>query len=332
MLNANMAGTLLAKASVMRATWLLLSFLAGCGADEPQIGVELHAAAISGEPAGSIEVALSFRVVRDTDSSWGNENLEPVFADCSVFADGQLVVQKVDTSESTAQLAGYPREIEVVIAERDGARHRATTMLPALFTVDVSPQFPVEGNARVDWTPSGDDRVNVGIDLVHQDEHQSSWAAGEVDDGTEALGIGGPLNEVRVSRSMSESIDGIGITAGLSITTPARPPAAEGDVCDSDDDCAPLACDWVVGRCRAPAATGAPCTVDDQCASGLCNWETHRCAEPAADGTPCLRDDECASELCLWKASICGAPLPPGSECVRDRECKSTVCDAFVCL
>ena len=316
----------------MKAPLFLASLLVGCGTPEARIGVELHATAVSAQTADAIDVKIAFRSVRDTDTSWGNEDLEAVFADCSLFADGELVVQKVNTSEWTAQLAGYPREIDLLVAERGGPTHRAKTTLPALFTVSVTPEFPVAGDARIDWTPSGDDRVNVGIDLVHQDAHQSSWSAGEVDDGTETLGIGGPLNEARVSRSMSESIDGLGISAGLTITKLARPPAVEGGACDSDDDCAPLACDGIAGRCRAPAPDGAPCTLDEQCESSLCNWETHSCANPAANGAACFRDGECASDLCLWKANVCGTPLSAGSECVRDRECASAVCEGFVCL
>jgi hypothetical protein len=256
---------------------LPLVVVAGCSSPETQISLQVHASTLPGTSADAITVELGFRSSVRRNGDWQENDVVPVLADCTVSADGDVVVEKVDASSWDATFVGWPEQLDVRVVESGGPSHQATFRLPSLFSVQLSPAQPTSGEMRVDWSPSGDDAVSVAIELVHRDDGHESWSVGEVDDGTATLPVAGPLNFVDVARTRSVSNGSIELGATLHVSTPARPPSSVGQDCDSDDDCAPLVCDWVTDQCVALGPAGAPCNFDHQCASGSCAWPNHGC-------------------------------------------------------
>jgi hypothetical protein len=113
---------------------------------------------------------------------------------------------------------------------------------------------------------------------------------------------------------------------------------ADGDACDTDDDCCNLAC--AAGLCAATqncGLDGDACSADGDCCSGVCAVDGS-CGFPAnvvqiqcvGDGDACLDSGDCCNNLCDAKGTCDSSQTCTldNYECGADAECCTNICGA----
>lgn len=121
-----------------------------------------------------------------------------------------------------------------------------------------------------------------------------------------------------------------------------RPPLANGEPCDADDQCASHLCTFVSSEpeqvCVALQPIGAICNGHEECASGYCEvTDEGRCAAGVANEESCADgyDAQCSDGYCAHDVDsgeyVCRAFIDLGGACTEDHHCSSEACVAGAC-